>query len=201
MMNKKTDVLAGILVASLLFAGPPAQADTIHDQSMVDVHAYGWDSVGGGATTQQIADDFRPAFDGSISILNWTGKYHDYFDVSAKKFEIRIFSDAGKKPGHVIFSQFLQVAGNSTGGVDGGSDEILTYTTALTGSPVLKAEKTYWLSIRESDPATSAKWSWSFHNSNFAGGFSYRQKDTAPWATGTEDMAYSLSITPPKLGF
>ena len=79
-----------------------------------------------------------------------------------------------------------------------GAHKLLTYTAALTGSPVLRAEKTYWLSIRESDPSTSVMWSWSFHYGDVTGGYSYRRGDDAPWAIGTEDMAYSLSITPVK---
>ncbi len=90
----------------------------------------------------------------------------------------------------------LQVAGALNGGMDRGAHKLLTYTAALTGSPVLRAEMTYWLSIRKSDPSTSVMWSWSFHNGDVTDGYSYRRGDSTPGAIGAEDMAYSLSITP-----
>ena len=198
MMNKKSDIFASLLLAAMTIGSSSAGSDTIHDQSMVDINAFGWDSVGGPEIVQQIADDFKPSVDGSIAFLNWTGKYHDSSEPAAKRFELRLFADAAGHPGNLIFSQSLPVAASPIGGLDIGAHKLLNYTAALTGSPILKTGSTYWLSIREIDPSTSAMWSWSFHNSDVAGGYSYRRKGSALWVTGAQDMAYSLSIAPVK---
>ena len=198
MKNKKSELFAGLLFAAMMTTGPVAWGDTFHDQSMVDINSFGWDSIGGAEDVQQIADDFRPMNDGSIKILNWTGKYHDDAHSTANKFEIRVFANSAGQPGEVIFSQSLPVAGSDTGGMDSGAHSLLSYTATVTDAPILKSGKKYWLSIREMDPSTSATWSWSFHNSDVAGGYSSRQGERGSWAVGTKDMAYSLHIRAPK---
>ena len=165
-------------------------SDSVHDQSAVDRKAFGWDSVGDGGGQQQIADDFRTGLTGTVTKLSWTGKYHDSSIPAAKTFEIRIFADSH------VFSQSLPVTGIDSGTTDIGPHRLLTYTVWLNGCPALKGDRRYWLSIRENDPSTTAVWSWSFHNGDVAGGYSYRRADGATWAVGARDMAYSLFVAP-----
>ena len=198
MQTRKSKLIAGILTATVLMAASSARSDMTHNQSMVDIDGFGWDSVGGVENVQQIADDFRPPADGSIKFLHWTVKYHNGSELAPKKFEVRLFVDANGRPGAVIFTQSLMVAGADTGGADSGSHKLLTYTAVLRRAPILRSDRTYWLSIREDDPSTSALWSWSFHNSDVSGGYSYRRGENAPWTVGVTDMAYSLSIDPLK---
>lgn len=188
--------LAGFMTVVLLIVAPVSASDSVHDQSQFDSSAFGWDSVAGNADTQQIADDFKLAADGKVTVLNWAGKYHDGSVPESKMFEIRIFGDSGGRPGALIFARVLPVSAGDTGIVDQGDHTLLTYTVFLNGSPVLHRETTYWLSVRETDPSTSATWSWSFHSMDVAGGYSYRPGADGPWAVGTRDMAFSLSITP-----
>ena len=196
MLGKRKNAIATLVTAGMLIACTAVKADTVHNQSVVDTNAFGWDSVGGARDTQQIADDFKPTIDGTIGILHWTGKYHDSVTSSAKKFEIRIFSDVAGKPDKLIFSQELVTAGKDTGGKDSGDDKLLSYTAPLAGTPILQSDSTYWLSIREIDSSTLSVWSWSFHKDDVVGGYSYRRSETHSWSVGTIDMAYSMSLDP-----
>lgn len=198
MLIKKSSAIAGVFASAMVIGATATGADTVHDQSTFDINAFGWDSVAGAPNTQQIADDFQLSVDGKIAILNWTGKYHDNSVLEEAIFEVRVFRDAGGQPGEMVFSQPLVAAASDTGIVDKGAHKLLTYTATVNGSPIFHGTATYWLSIRESDPSTSATWSWSFHNSEVAGGYSYRRGAGTGWAVGTQDMAYSVSITPSK---
>jgi hypothetical protein len=194
MAIEKTKFVFGIAVGAVMTIGAAVSADTLQDQSTFDKNAYGWDSVAGRAN-QQIADDFRLKRAGKISTLNWTGKYHDGAVAGNKSFEIIIFADRKGVPGKAIHVETVKAAGVDTGVSDIGEHKLLSYKTALKRSPRLNVNRTYWLTIRESDPTTPSQWSWSFHNGNIAGGFSYRLGHEKAWSVGNRDMAYALSIS------
>jgi hypothetical protein len=196
MSNVNFNLISGLLAAAILVTAPSAWSETTYNQSSVDINAFGWDSVGGTRDVQQIADDFHLPIDGSITRLSWTGKYHEGAELAAKRFEVRIFSDMSGKPGSEIFAHTVMAAGVDLGLKDSGGHDLLTYSVPLKKSITLSSAKTYWLSIREDDPSTSALWSWSFHNADIPGGFSYRRGENAQWSVGTTDMAYSLSVHP-----
>ena len=63
MLGKRKNAMATAVTAGMLIACTAVKADTVHNQSVVDTNAFGWDSIGG---AQQIADDFRPTIDGPM---------------------------------------------------------------------------------------------------------------------------------------
>jgi hypothetical protein len=193
-MNK---FVLGTAVATMVLASSTVTADTVHDQAAFDTNGYGWDSVTG-ESNQQIADDFRLKRSGKITNLRWTGKYHDSSAPGEKLFEVLVFADQYGKPGKILHSETVSARGWDTRVSDIGSHRMLSYNTSLTRSPVLDAGRTYWLSVRESDPTTKALWSWSFHKGNVAGGFSYRLGKSREWSVGSRDMAYALTVARPN---
>ena len=193
-MNK---FVLGAAVTAMVLAGGTVSADTVHDQAAFDTNGYGWDSVAGDSK-QQIADDLRLKQTCKITNLRWTGKYHDSSAPGEKMFEVLVFADQQGKPGRLLHSETVSARGWDTRVSDIGSHRMLSYNTALSGSPVLDAGKTYWLSVRESDPTTKALWSWSFHKENVAGGFSYRLGTGQKWSVGSRDMAYALTVARPN---
>ncbi len=194
MAIEKTKFVFGIAVGAMMTVGGAVSADTVEDQSTFDKNAYGWDSVAGSAN-QQIADDFRLKRAGKISTLNWTGKYHDGAVAGNKLFEIVIFADQKGVPGKAIHVETVKAGGLDTGVSDIGKHKLLSYKTTLKRSPRLDMNRIYWLTIRESDPTTTSRWSWSFHNGNIAGGFSYRLGMQKAWSVGSRDMAYALTVS------
>ncbi|NKB19462.1 MAG: hypothetical protein GKS01_02855 [Alphaproteobacteria bacterium] len=197
MTIEKTNSIIGIAMGAMMTIGGAAFADTVHDQSAFDKNAYGCDSVAG-SSVQQIADDFRLKQAGEISKIGWTGKYHDSSVPGKKSFEITIFADQKGVPGKVIHVEIVHAASFDTGVTDIGEHKMLSYKALLKQSPTLEAYRTYWLTIRESDPTTKSRWSWSFHKGNIAGGFSYRLGMQQAWSVGNRDMAYALSVSDVK---
>jgi hypothetical protein len=197
MAIEKTRIVFGISTGAMMLIAGAVSADTVQDQSAFDKNAYGWDSVAGSAN-QQIADDFRLKSAGKVVKLNWTGKYHDGAVAGRKLFEIVIFADRKGVPGKIVHVETVKSRGVDTGVSDIGDHNLLSYKTSLKQSPRLSMNKTYWLTIRESDPTTKSRWSWSFYKGNVAGGFSYRLGQEKAWSVGSRDMAYALSVSEAK---
>jgi len=194
MVIEKTKFVFGMATGAMMVFAASVSADTVQDQSAFDKNAYGWDSVADNGH-QQIADDFQLKSAGKIVKLNWTGKYHDAVIVGIKSFEIIIFADQKGVPGEIVHVETVKSAGVDTGVSDIGQHKLLSYKTSLKRSPRLDMNRTYWLTIRESDSTTKSRWSWSFHSGHIAGGFSYRLGLEKPWSVGRRDMAYALTVS------
>lgn len=142
-----------------------------------------------------VADDFRPAEDGSVSEICWRGAYYNFSGlqecsdiVTADSFEVKYYTDAGGVPGDLIgyfrqggFEHPLEITGReATGNMIAGEAPEYEFTAVHAPFPV-QAGECYWIEITNhmttNNPAIDCLWLWE--TSSQADGWALQDDDPA----------------------
>jgi hypothetical protein len=84
-----------------------------------------------------------------------------------------------------------------TGSTPGDEDPIYRFTAPLATPVLLAADTTYWISIMDSDAATSVDFRWMTSSSSFNGIWALRINEGDSWfiSSSTRDFAFTLAGT------
>jgi hypothetical protein len=152
-----------------------------------------------GRTSQQAADSFVLSSQTTLDGLSWYGQYrHSGSLTDPVAFSIRFFADAGGLPSiSPLWESNATVNAQDTGLTYGGFPWY-SYSSPLTA--LVLDPRSYWLSVRESDPRSDGgypgEWLWGSSNTG-AHYFATRNDDANTWQrANTWDMAFSLSGEP-----
>ncbi|HNQ24392.1 MAG TPA: right-handed parallel beta-helix repeat-containing protein [Phycisphaerae bacterium] len=178
----------------------------------------GWNAYASDRAQYLVADDFRPATDGSISALCWWGTYYgesgNCLPGGSDTFEVRYFADDGGLPGTLLAGPFRQAEGTllvqgpvSTGGLV--MDRLFEYEYSAQHAPVpVTAGQCCWVEI--SNPGfESCVWLWEAAPRGASGESqalgNRRAAKAGPGAgppeydaatAGVDDLAWCLNVTP-----
>ena len=150
------------------------------------------------------ADDFTPAFNGSITAACWWGTYFDGIgdcNPGLDHFVVRYYLDEGSLPGTII-AEFSQDAGTLmvspatlTGGMIAGFLPEYEYSASHDPVPVVAGD-CYWIEITNDPPGADCNWFWEIAT----GGNDRAVQDGSPpdgYDAGdvvNTDLAFCLSV-------
>jgi hypothetical protein len=131
---------------------------------------------------QQLADDFVPGTDGTVTTVTWQGSYYGTDNpATVESFTIQFFTDDAGLPTNTPFYEVVMDAPKTAVG-SLINKTLYEYSVDLAAGPELLSGQTYWLNIYTND--SPINYAWANSTDGTLGG-AIRAQDN-PWEPLTE---------------
>jgi hypothetical protein len=159
------EFLVGLVLCLWSVSGASGNVLVTQQPPRLDSASAAFSNLGNPESAQQIADDFRLGTAAVITNAFWWGLYYPSgvpTNIARIEFTLRFFSDGGQRPGNLIAERKVSAG---FGIYEVLPDIVLYRFSGALNPPVLvPGGVTNWVSILESDPATSTGFRWSEAN-------------------------------------
>jgi PEP-CTERM motif len=152
-----------------------------------------------GEPSQQVADNFQLTSSASLSDLRWAGFYGAAGvpgSSTTVSFTVRLFTGTTVPASVPFYSQLIAATCTNIG--SGSLNDPLYQFNATLPTPVsLSGGQTYWLSVLDSDTATTFDFRWLDTSQIFDDLSAFRDGDAGTWSAQQDgDYAFSLAAVP-----